>query len=405
MGMAARAGRAIARASGPVAWLLLACACAGLHPPSAAPTACWPRFPYQSGWLGADGAFSVPLSPTRSVWLFGDTFVGSPEQTDRVGASFVHNSIGVSTCDGERFDVRYVWGRAQDGAPRAFLERGDERWWWLFGGFVHGGRLYLGLLELEKSEPHGPLSLGFRSVGTALARIDDPRAEPESWRPEILPLTRSAEAMPLSALVIDGAHLFLFAFVDRGDGRSPRILLRLPLARLDDGGDLGAALETFGEDGAWLPGFSPSRARILMDDDATEMSVRYHAEIRKWIALYNYPDARGFPKTSPSDAIYARSADRLEGPWSPRRLVFRVPELASDRQPPADRNTGCYAAKEQPGFSLPGSLTFTYVCNLFAGTGEDPWGILQRLQHRMDLYRPIAAAISVPGPGEGPEAR
>src|SRR5690606_20414884 len=37
--------------------------------------ACWPRFPYRDGWLGGDGAWSVPLSRTRSLWLFGDTFV------------------------------------------------------------------------------------------------------------------------------------------------------------------------------------------------------------------------------------------------------------------------------------------------------------------------------------------
>ena len=65
---------------------------------------------------------------------------------------------------------------------------------------------------------------------------------------------------------------------------------------------------------------------------------------------------------------------------------------------PPDRNLGCYAAKEQPAFSRPGSLTFTYVCNLFTGPGEDPYTILGRLLRRMDLYRPVAASVSLPFP-------
>ena len=29
------------------------------------------------GWVGGDGAFSVPLSDKRTLWLFSDTWVGS----------------------------------------------------------------------------------------------------------------------------------------------------------------------------------------------------------------------------------------------------------------------------------------------------------------------------------------
>ena len=95
-----------------------------------------------------DGGWSVPLGG-RLLWLFGDTFVGADGQADRAQAAFIHNSIALSECgpDG-RFDVRYAWGRSEDGAPRAFVER-DAGWWWLFGGFLHEGRLYVGMLEVE----------------------------------------------------------------------------------------------------------------------------------------------------------------------------------------------------------------------------------------------------------------
>src|SRR5262245_33553686 len=79
------------------AWAAAACATAPAAPPAA--PACFPTFPYEQGWLGGDGAYSVALSPTRTLWLFGDTFVGSPEQQSRDGATFIHNSIGISECD------------------------------------------------------------------------------------------------------------------------------------------------------------------------------------------------------------------------------------------------------------------------------------------------------------------
>ena len=365
-------------------------ACAGplapARPGEAPPSTCWPTFPYQQGWLGGDGAYSVPLSGGRSLWLFGDTFVGAPGQADRAGAAFIHNSIGVSECGAHgRFQIQYHWGRAADGAPQDFLLRDGEGWWWLFGGFLHQGALYIGLLEVEHAPARGALNLPFAFTGTALARVRDPSGDPRGWQVEVLPLTRGGRALPLATLVPHGDHLYLFGFVEAGAGKLPRMLARLPLARLASG-DLAGGLETLTRDGSWQPGFAPDNARIVMDDNATEMSVRHDPAQDRWIAVYNYPDVQGtFPKVPPSDAVYARSAPRLEGPWSERELIFRIPELDSERG--GDPHTGCYAAKEQPQFSLPGSLTFTYVCNLFGGDGEEPYAILERLQRQMDLYR------------------
>jgi hypothetical protein len=388
----------VIRRAGLVLLLIGLSACVGLQGSDGDGPECWPRFPYQQGWLGGDGAYSVPLSPTRSLWLFGDTFVGDPDQTDRVGAKLVHNSVAVSTCRaGERFALDYVWGHGEDGEPRAFLEHTESGWWWLFGGFVHEGSLYVGLLEVESAAPRGPLGLPFRFTGTALARIDAPETDPRSWRPVLLPLSRSDHALPVGTLVSHGEYLYLFTFLDPGDFRTRRVLTRLPLARLAGGGDLEPALETLHEDGVWRAGFSPEQAKVLMEDPATEMSVEYHAELGRWIALYNYPDLRGdFPETPPADGVYLRSAERLEGPWSERTLVFRIPELALEPGAETDPNIGCYAAKEHPAFSPPGGLTFTYVCNLFTGAGQDPYAILSRLQRRMDLYLPLAATITLP---------
>ncbi|MGH9529142.1 MAG: hypothetical protein ACRD2S_04400, partial [Terriglobales bacterium] len=38
-----------------------------------------PDFSYTDGWLGADDAYSIPLASSKSLWLFGDTFVGNSD--------------------------------------------------------------------------------------------------------------------------------------------------------------------------------------------------------------------------------------------------------------------------------------------------------------------------------------
>jgi hypothetical protein len=398
------ARRAGAWRAGAAAALLFAltglAGCAGSGGPGAdAQRACWPRFAYQQGWLGGDGAYSVPLSSTRSIWLFGDTFVGRPGQRDRVGAALVHNSVGVSECRGGRFAIDYAWGAGADGAPRAFLERPGAGWWWLFGGFAHEGALYVGLLEVERAEPRGPLGIPFAYTGSALARIENPGDPPPRWRTTVLPLARGPVAHPVSAFAVAAPHLYLFGFLDLPEGRHPRILARLPLAALTGRpADPAGALETWTAAG-WAPGWRPDEAAIVMDDDASEMSVRHHPESDRWVALYNFPAVDGrFPETRPADAVYARTAPAPEGPWSERRLVFRIPELAPEPEAPSDPNLGCYAAKEQPQFSRPGSVTFTYVCNLFTGPGEDPFAVLRRLQRDMEIYRPVAATVTLPEP-------
>src|SRR5688572_22589904 len=44
-------------------------------------SACMPSFPYKDGWLGGDAGYSIALAPGKSLWLFGDSFVGKSGST------------------------------------------------------------------------------------------------------------------------------------------------------------------------------------------------------------------------------------------------------------------------------------------------------------------------------------
>lgn len=383
------------------ALLCLLAGCASLAPRPPEVRCGPPEFPYEDGWLGGDAAYSVALEPGRSVWLFGDTFVGEPGAGTRVGSHFVHNSVAISECVNGDWEIDYYWTPARNGeGPRAFLEPEGlegQRYWWLFDGFVHGGALYIGLLIVEPSEPRGPLGLPFRYAGMHLARIANPGAEPDEWQANVLPLSTDPNALPGSAMVVEGDYVYLFTFLDRDATGYPRTLARLPLAALDAPSDLTRRLEYLAQDGRWKAGHHATDARILMDDDASEMSVRFHPEIGRWIAVYSFPDVQeATADAAPSDRVQLRTAPRPEGPWSAPVTIYRVPELGTDPTVDRDPNTFCYAAKEHPRYAREGEIVVTYVCNLFTRSGEEPYAILQRLLERMDLYRPQVVTLPFP---------
>ncbi len=248
---------------------------------------------------------------------------------------------------------------------------------------------------VAKGKPRGPLNLPFHYHGMKLALVANPEAPPEEWKTEVAALSEDPIALPASSMVIDGEHLYLFTFLDLDATRFPRMLARLPLAALNERPlDLAARLAYLDEDGTWRPGLDATRAKILMNDNATEMSVRFHADLGKWVAIYGYPDVRpGFPELPPSDTIYARTARHLEGPWSEPRAIYRMPELDPARR--RNPKTICYAAKEHPELAREGELVITYVCNLFTPTDAEPLAVLQELKLDMDLYRPVVVRLPI----------
>jgi hypothetical protein len=393
-----RLGPGLGHASAFVLLLALA-SCATVAPPGESQRCGLPDFPYTDGWLGGDAAYSIPITPDTSLWLFGDSFVRSGPAPDgpptRRGARFIHNSIALATCT-ERGEwvVDYAWGTDADGKAFAFLDPGlPDSYWWLFDGFVHADKLYLGLLVVEPNEPRGALNLPFRFSGVKLARIANFRAAPEEWRVEVLPLSDDTRAFPTSTLVVHGDFVYLFAFLDMAADRLPRMLTRLPVAALE--GDRPAEqLEYLASSGEWKPGLEAADARLLMEDDASEMTVRFHPELDRWLAVYSYPSfLPELDADTPSDRVYVRTALAPEGPWSEPRAIFHFPELREDYGAGHDPNTFCYAAKEHPQLAPEGELLITYVCNLFTRDGEDSFAVLGRLLDTMYLYRPRAVAI------------
>lgn len=371
-------------------------------PPLGTQAACQPGFPDEEGWLGGDSAASVVLPGTRgraSLWLFGDSFVERPGAPPGERAyPFVHNTVAVSRCDAHgRWQIEYAWRTDAAGEPRAFFEpeSGDEStYYWPISAAAVRDVVFVALLRVAPAPASGPFQLPFRLAGVDLARIEGISGPPARWPIRYSTLSRRADALPAASLVVDGDHLYAFAFLTGSDGRSPRILSRLPLSVLDHWRpSLEDALETLEEDGSFAPGLEPDRAQILMDDDASEMSVHFDPGLDRWLATYSDPTTSA--EGDRGDTIWLRRAADLHGPWSAPEPLLRIPELAN-LPDPEPGEPFCYAGKAHPELAPSRELLVTWVCNLYAPHEHEIPEVLERLRTTPTLYRPRTLRIQIP---------
>lgn len=341
------------------------------------PAQCTPSFPFKQGWWGADAAYSIPLPDGRSVWIFGDTLYGDKRVVVGNAPRMVHNSIGVSQCGaGGKWDLQYVIRHGPDGQPAAFFQaQKKETWYWALDGFVHGRDLWVTLLCVRKAKAPQPWAMDFETCGADLAQVSGLSADPQKWKVKYFPLAQDGvAAYPSATTVVNGAYVYLFALYEK-DNR-PMFLTRIPLAGLETP---PASLQYLSKAGKWEPGLKPEDAMAVMVPGASEMTVRYHADLKKWVAVMKSPDFL-------SDAIVLRTADRITGPWSEGQVIYRIPEMQTD-SPGYQKNTFCYAGKEHPEFEEPGSLLVTYVCNTMK---------VPDLATKLKIYVPKVLRLSFP---------
>ena len=225
---------------------------------------------------------------------------------------------------------------------------------------IVNGTLYVALAKIVDQPKGGPF--GFEMFGVTLAKITNPLDDPTRWTVNYLDLSDSRVAFPGVTTIVSGDYVYLYAVLDDAQNKShPMILARIAIAQLDRPRD---SIRYLTNDGAWKAGSDLKNARIIIDRGATEMSVRYHASINKWIAVQNGPQPF-------SREIVVRKAPALEGPWSAPEPIYSFPEMMPGNSR-YDKDTFCYAAKEHAEFtSATGSTVVTYACNSHAARQAD----------------------------------
>ncbi len=117
------------------------------------------RFTRFSGWTGGDATYSVPLPDGRTLWIFGDSFIGpvNPNRS-RPGGGFHRNAFVMQ--DGDAMT-------ALTGDASAFVTPAESGWWyWPGHGFAHGDTLQVILFGF-KSTGGGAWDFAYASIDVA----------------------------------------------------------------------------------------------------------------------------------------------------------------------------------------------------------------------------------------------
>jgi hypothetical protein len=357
-------------------------------------------FPCQQGWLGADGAYSVPLGNGTSLWIFADTYVGPSTATSRTQSNgFIHNSIATSNCSGQSCSFQYYWSgmNTSTQGPVFSVPGSTTDWFWPMDGFVYNNTLYLAFMQMHATGSGG--AFGFAYSGAQLASIPNYTAPPSQWTIRFQMLNTGGNAVPGASIVVgqgpngnpdpsnpQGAnYAYFFTVVPAANSSTPpyMALLRLPLADLSSAARPGNVdwqyLKTDSTWGAWSATdiSLPADNAAVINPGATEMTVRYHSSTNQWIAVY--------PVGLGTSAHYAISSS-MKNSWGPSENLYSYPEMQSGNANYTP-NVFCYAAKEHIELEASNQLFLTYACNSTQNSD---------LTNNMNLYRPVVVTQSLP---------
>jgi len=218
------------------------------------------RFERQDGWLGAEGAYSLPLNAQRTLWVFSDTVAGQAGGP----ISMTHNSLALETPDGFEFSEK-----------QSFTPPDGRGWFWVYDGAPapEAGHQQLFLGRFENAQ--GPEGFNFRFVDSWLADVKTGElvsdVEVTGYRKlsELLPGVRGAEGSALhfgAALCEDDQYKYVYGTQDFGFTKQ-LVLARVP--RADDLMKSDHHWEVFQDEG-WGPA---GPVRSLCDGEGKPLDV------------------------------------------------------------------------------------------------------------------------------------
>ena len=122
-----------------------------------------------NGWTGGDGTLSIGLPDGRSLWLFGDSFLGQvrPDGSRPADSPLIRNCLVIQ--DGENLRTRHGGTMRH---PSAFLAPHDPAaWFWPGDGTVIGDRVHVFFHRFRQVAPG---MWGWAWDGTVIATLQLP---------------------------------------------------------------------------------------------------------------------------------------------------------------------------------------------------------------------------------------
>jgi hypothetical protein len=337
----------------------------------------------QSGWFGADGIFSIPLSGVDKVGndgnretllLFSDTYIGEVENgKPKPGNTMVNNTVAIVKGNSAHSDsIQFYYKKDPAGVPQTFFvpknTGGKKEHFWLGDGFVNQDRdntLYLFAYHIQVT---GPGVFDFLEPDVSLLAIPKAHSRPpfEQQRQIKTPLHLNIPALGegnfgagvlVNTRWAGAPHPDGYVYVYACIGKDKNLVA----ARVKPNNFEKFEQWKYWNGKEWTP-------------DITQLKGITNA-VSNELSVTPLPDGRFaliFQVMGLSDKVGMRIGDSPVGPFGAIQEIWRTPEM--------DDGLFCYNAKAHPNLSKPGELLISY--NTIT---PDFWNDIQKNAH---IYRP-----------------
>jgi hypothetical protein len=305
------------------------------------------------GFTGGDGTYSVLLPDGRTVWIFGDTFLGTvnPDKTrEQMSPIFIRNSFVIQ--DGDSLKTLHQVRPTHDASmviPPA--SEGSEEvsegalWFWPGDGLIEGGKLKVFLSQLSQSEAG---MWNFQWQSTWLATFTLPDFEEESLIE--IPYSQAKQVHYGHAVLEEPDFTYVYG---AHEGR--------PHAARYRAGEVMGRWEFYaGEEWTSDPVQSMPMGGMFASEQFTVLKIK-----DKYVYITQMDTF--------SREICSFVAETPVGPWTHKSLLYTTPI------PGEDENLITYNAIAHPQFMDDERILLSYNMNSF---------VLEDHFRNADIYRP-----------------
>lgn len=312
--------------------------------------------PQKRGFLGADADLSIPLSDSRTLWIFGDTIIGNKNGSERNMKFMPRNTIAIEQ-PGEAVFEKFEWiFKDKNGRVADFFVYDDKdknNWLWITAGCAANNELFLFGYEITHKQSKCE-AMSFKVLKNYFIYVPDTSGHPLDWKQEKYPLIHPFEhALFASACFIEKTFLYLFGTEYKSKSSLIKnVSATLSRIRIKDlrKRNNSFPFEYYGVKNGIIGWYkNPDNLIPLYNPGVSESTVYFDAPRKRYIATTYYVNTPDF---------YVISAPSLIGKWSEPVKIFR-----ENRFKPLNKYF-YYALRMHPHLaSSEDEMIFSYIVN------------------------------------------
>ncbi|MDC2611320.1 MULTISPECIES: DUF5005 domain-containing protein [Bacteroides] len=296
--------------------------------------------PDQGSVTGGDGMYSILLPDGRSIFMMGDSYIGTVTNGQRSGSDHMYRNTYIVYSKGKVSAIYGANGNKNSSAAVPPEYPDEKKWYWPGHGFVDGNKLYI--FQTLMYQGSGDM-WGFRYETTHILEYNLPGLELVKTTP--IPFNGSENIHYGMAALKDGEYVYMYAQVDVTNDMNPISEVLVARSMMNN---LYTGWEYYTGSG-WST--NASATEKLKGLTSVPVSSQFNVfRLRdKYVLLTQ-------KKTFNSGEIYTFTADTPYGPWGNKQLIFKtyeqdIPHLFT------------YNAMAHPQFEKDGMLLISYNVN------------------------------------------